>query len=133
MSRRVNAFASLGPVAEDRTAPRATIRLPRRISVRALLARGLPLTVRMDEAAQVTATIWLGRRPSGFGFLTRDTPGVVNWRETGTSDLRDNILLSAPARAALRRAVGRRVRITIGVNDLKGNRRQFARTARLTR
>ena len=132
MSRRLDAFASLGTVAEDRTAPRATVRLPRTISVRALLARGLPLTVRMDEAAQVTATIWLGRRPSAFGFLTRDTPGVVDMREN-ISDKYDNIVITAPARAALRRAVGRRVRITIGVNDLKGNRRQFARTARLTR
>ena len=35
----------------------------------------------MDEAAQVTATLWLGRRPTAFGFLTRDTPGVVDMRE----------------------------------------------------
>jgi hypothetical protein len=133
MGRRLNAFASLGRVAEDRTDPRATVRLPRTISVRALLARGLPLSVKVNEAAQVTATIYLGGRWLGFGFLTRDTPGVVDMREDRTSEFYDNIILSARARAILRRAVGRRVLVTIKVSDLKSNRRQFARTARLTR
>ncbi len=123
--RRIDAFASLGRVAEDRKPARATVRLPRAISVRALLARGLPLSVESDEAAQVTASIRLGGRPTGFGFLTRDIPGVF--------DLRKSFSLRARERAALRRAVGRRVRVLIGVNDLKGNRRRLERTARLTR
>ena len=125
-ARRLNLFASLGRVAEDRTAPRATVRVPKRISVRTLVDRGLPVSVRSSEAAQVTATLWLGGRPAMFTVVNRDTPGVLDLRQ---SFLRPR----AGERAALRRGVGRRVRVVIGVNDLKGNTRRFARIARLTR
>jgi len=123
--RRIDAFASLGRVAEDRTPPRATVRLARTLSVRALLARGLPLSVEADEAAQVTTSIRLGDRPVGFGLANRDTPGVFN--------LRKSFFLRAAERAALRRAVGRRVRVLVGVNDGKRNSRRFERIVRLTR
>ncbi|HYI17877.1 MAG TPA: DUF4394 domain-containing protein [Solirubrobacteraceae bacterium] len=124
--RRVNLFASLGRVADDHTAPRATVRVPRTISVRALIARGLPVSAKVNEACQVTATLWLGGRPAVFLFAGRDMPGVV--------DLRQSFFRSrASERATLRRGVGRRVRVVIGVNDLKGNTRRFTRTARLAR
>jgi hypothetical protein len=124
-SRRLTTFASLGRVAADRTPPRATVRFPGTMSVRSLLARGLPVRVRTNEAAQVTASLRLGGRSLGFGFVTRDTPGVV--------DLHEGVVLRAGDRAVLRRSVGRRVRILVGVNDLKGNARRFAATALLTR
>jgi hypothetical protein len=124
-ARRLKTFASLGHVAEDRTPPLATIRLPRTISVRALLTRGLPGWVRSSEAAQVSASMRLGGRQLGFGFATRDTPGIVK--------LRHALVLRAGDRAVLRRSVGRRVRILVGMNDLKGNTRNVAATARLTR
>ena len=125
ISRRIEAFAALGRVADDRTPPRVTLRLPRTIAVRTLLARDLPLSLRSDEAAQVTVSLWLGGRQVGFGLTGRDTPGVL------TVD--DTLLVNVRQRAALRRAVGRRLRISIGVNDQKGNIRRLVRTARLTR
>jgi hypothetical protein len=48
-------------------------------------------------------------------------------------ELRRSISLSTGDRAVLRRSVGRRVRILVGLNDFKGNTRSFAATARLTR
>ena len=123
--RRVNAFASLGRVGEDRTPPRATVRFPRTLSVRRLIARGLPLTVDSAEGGQVFASIRLGDRPVGFGIANRDTPGVFN--------LRNSFFFRAAERAVLRRAVGRRVRVLVGVSDGKRNSRRFERTARLTR
>ena len=125
ISRRIEAFAALGRVADDRTPPRVTLRVPRTMSVRTLLARDLPLSLRSDEAAQVTVWLWLGGRQVGFGLTGRDTPGVF--------EVDDTLLVNARQRAALRRAVGRRVRISIAVNDQKGNIRRLARTARLTR
>jgi len=124
-TRRLRTFASLGAVPDDRTPPRATVRFPRTISVRTLLGRGLPGSVRTNEAAQISASLRLGGRPIGFGFVTRDTPGTVN--------LRRSITLRTGDRAVLRRSAGRRVRILVGVNDLKGNTRSFAATALLTR
>jgi hypothetical protein len=125
LSRRIEAFAALGRVADDRTPPQVILRLPRTIAVRTLLARDLPLSLRSDEAAQVTVSLWLGGRQVGFGLTGRDTPGVF--------EIRDTLLVNVRQRAALRRAVGRRVRITISVNDEKGNIRRLVRTARLTR
>lgn len=123
--RRLDTFAALGRVAEDSTAARATVRLPRTLSVRRLLSSGLPLTVTSSEAAQVTASVRLGPRSVGFGFLNRDIPGRFAFGK--------EIFFGRTDRAALRRSVGRRVRVLIGVNDLKGNRRRLEATARLTR
>lgn len=123
--RRVQTFAALGRVADDRTAPQVVLRVPRTISVRALLAGDLPLSLRSDEAAEVTVSLWLGGRQVGFAATGRDTPGVL--------DVEDTVLTSPRERAALRRAVGRRVRILIRVSDQKGNSRRLARSARLTR
>ena len=123
--RRITAFASLGRVAEDRTRPHVTVRIPRTISLRTLLDRDLPLSIRSDEAGQATVALWLGARRAGYARTGRDTPGAF--------DVNESVELSASEEVRLRRAVGRRVRFVIDVNDLKGNTRQLARTARLTR
>lgn len=124
-ARRIAAFAALGRVAEDRTPPRVTVRVPRAVSLRTLLDRDLPLSLRSDEAAQVTVSLWLGRNPAGYARSGRDTPGAF--------DFNVSIALGAGEEARLRRAVGRRLRFVISVNDQKGNIRQLARSARLTR
>ena len=121
--RRLATFAALGGARPDRTPPRARVSLPRRISARALLAGRLPLRVRTDEAAQVTVSIAVGGGPAAFTFETRDTPGLLRFTHLG---------LTARERARIQRGVGRRLRITLGLNDLKGNRRTLVRSARLT-
>jgi hypothetical protein len=122
--RRINTFAALGRVAADRTRPEIRVRLPRRISARALLARKLPLRVRSDEAAQLTVSLQVAERPAGFAFETRDTPG----------DFRVHYYApSARERRNIRAGVGRRLRLRIRIHDLKGNRRSLLRTVRLTR
>ena len=123
--RRVATIAALGRIPDDRTPPRVTLRVPRTISVRALFSRDLPLSIRSDEGAQVTVSLWLGGRQVGFGLTGRDTPGRF--------DVNNTLLVSKREKAALRRGVGRRVRILVGVNDQKGNIRRLARSARLTR
>jgi hypothetical protein len=44
-----------------------------------------------------------------------------------------NFSVSSRDRAWVRRHVGRRIRLVMGVNDLKRNRRSVVRTARLVR
>jgi hypothetical protein len=122
--RRLQTFAYLGTVPDDRTPPRVRVRVPRRLSVRALLEHRLPLRVRSDEAAQVTVSLRLAAGTAGFGFVTRDTPGVF---ELARFDV------VGRERRRLRAAVGRRGRVVVVVNDLKGNRRRLVRTVRLTR
>jgi hypothetical protein len=122
--RRLTTFAALGAARLDRTPPRLRATLPRRISAAALLDRRLPLLVRSDEAGQVTASLHVAGGPAGFTFETRDTPGRFRFT---------HFALSRRDKRRIRQGVGRRIRIRIGLNDLKGNRRTVVRTARLTR
>jgi hypothetical protein len=121
--RRLTTFASLGGVPADRTKPTIRVRLPRRVSARGLIERVLPLRVRSDEAAQVTVSISVGGRPALFTFETRDTPGTFRYT---------HFALTRREQRRVRAGVGRRIRLTISVNDLKGNRRTVVRTARLS-
>jgi hypothetical protein len=122
--RRLTTFAALGPAVPDRAAPRAHVTLPRRISVAALLDHRLPLLVRSNEAGQVTASMQVGGKQAGFTFETRDTPGVFRFTHFAL-DKRDQ--------RRIRAGVGHRLRLRIGINDLKGNHRRVVRTALLTR
>jgi hypothetical protein len=122
--RRLTTFTAIGAVARDRTKPTIRVRVPRRLSLAALLDHRLPVQVRSSEAGQVTVSLRVGGKSSGFGFATRDTPGafaLTNFDVVGRE------------RARLRHGVGGRVQVSIGVSDLKGNRRRIIRTVRLTR
>jgi len=122
--RRLTTFAALGAVRADRTPPRVQARLGRTVSARNLLRNQIPLLVRSSEAGQVTLSLRVGGESVGFTFATRDTPGRFAFT---------NFLLARRDVAVVRRGIGRTVRFVVGVNDLKGNRRTFVRTARLTR
>jgi hypothetical protein len=122
--RRMTTIAALGPAAPDHRAPRIHVTLPKRLSVAALLDRRLPLLVRSDKAGQVTASMQVGGKLSGFTFETRDTPGVFRFTHFAL-DKRD--------RRRIRAGIGHHLRLRIGVNDLKGNHRRVVRTALLTR
>jgi hypothetical protein len=119
----MSTIAALGKTRPDRTAQRAKVTMPRRISVAALLESRLPLLVRSNEAAQITASMEVAGKSTGFTFETRDTPGLFRFTHFAP-DKRD-------ARR-IRRGVGARIRFRIGINDLKGNHRTVVRTARLT-
>jgi Domain of unknown function (DUF4394) len=123
--RRIVTVGAIETVPEDTTAPRASITVPRRMSVRRLLARrSVPVAVRLSEAAQLTVSLRVGRRVTGLGFRSRDVPARHSRME---------VFLSARDRRALRAAVGRRIRVVISTNDFKGNGRSITRSTRLTR
>jgi hypothetical protein len=127
MSRRLDAFASLGSAPADRAAPRASARLARTVSARRLLARSglrFPLSVRCSEACQVTVSLRLRSGRAGFGLASRDTPGAVSPQY---------FFVQGAERTRVRRGVGERIRVVIGVNDFKGNRRGITRSIRLVR
>jgi hypothetical protein len=122
--RRIDTFTALGPVARDRTPARARFRVPRKVSVRALLRRRvLPVEVDSSEAGQVTLGMQVRGRSVGFTFDTRDTPGRFRFTD---------FVFSQRFKARIRAGVGARLRLRIRVNDLKGNDRRVIRTVRLT-
>jgi hypothetical protein len=124
--RRIDAIAALGEVADDRTPPRTSITVPRRMSVRRLAANGrLPITVRSNEAGQAIFSLRVGEDDRiGFGFTSRDTPGAFQ---------QISLFVNARDRTLLRRSVGRRARLVITVNDFAGNGRSVIRPTRLVR
>ncbi len=100
------------------------MRLGRSVSVRALLEDRLPLSIGCAEACEISLSLEAGGENVGLGFELRDTP------QTGAVEV---VLVHARKRSRLRAAVGRRIRVVATVNDLKGNNRKVARTARLVR
>ena len=100
------------------------MRLARSVSVHALLEDRLPLRVGCAEACQISLSLQAGGEIVGLGYELRDTP------QTGAVEV---VLVYARKRNRLRAAVGRRIRVVATINDLKGNSRKVARTARLVR
>jgi hypothetical protein len=129
LSQRITTFVSIGQVPEDRTPPRVRVRLPRRVTTRQLFSGRPPLHVQCSESCQITLSLRVGGRRVGFGFGTRNTPGTVRFTDRRMA----NFSVSSRDRAWVRRHVGRRIRLVMGVNDLKRNRRSVVRTARLVR
>ena len=122
--RRLVTFTSIGTVPDDHTAPKVRVTGPRRVSVRALIDHRVPLAVRTSEAGQLTVSLRIAGRSVGFGFATRDSPGVFG---------AGSFFATSKERRRLRAHVGRRAQVVVGINDLKGNRRRVVRTVRLTR
>jgi hypothetical protein len=122
--RRITTFADLGPVPDDHKAPKLHVTVPRRISLRALFDHRVALKVRSNEAGQITMSVRVNGKSAGFGFATRDTPGVFDVTNFGAV---------GKERGRLRSAVGGHVRVSIGASDLKHNHVRVVRTVRLTR
>ena len=122
--RRITTFAALGAVRADRRLSPFRVRVPRRISARDLLDRKLPVRARLGEAGQLTISLEVAGRPAGFAFETRDTPGDFRVRYYQPS---------ARERRNILAGVGRRLRLRISLNDLKGNRQASIRVVRLVR
>lgn len=122
--QRLTTFVSLGHVADDTAGPRMRVTGRSRVSVRGLLEHLLPLRVKVSEGAYVSVSLRIGGRHVGSGSGIRDTPGTVPLR---------GFYVRPKERTRLRRSVGRRARLVITANDLKGNDRKVTRTVRLTR
>jgi Domain of unknown function (DUF4394) len=122
--RRLTTFADLGQVPDDRTAPRIRVKLPRRLSARALLRHRIPLRVRSSEAGQVTVSLRVAGKSAGFGFDTRDTPGEFGF---------ENFRVVGKERTLLRGGVGGRVQVVIRATDFKRKHTRVVRTVRLAR
>jgi hypothetical protein len=123
-ARRLTTFTSVGSVPDDHAAPKVRVTAPRLISVRALLDHRVPIKVRSSEAGQATISLRIAGHSIGFGFATRDTPGVMSVTNFG---------FTAKERRRVRADIGRRAQVSVGISDLKGNRRRVIRTVRLTR
>jgi hypothetical protein len=114
------ALAADGPVADDKTPPKATISgtvLRRHVAGKRSYFGGL--RVKVNEPGQTVASIRLKGKVVGFGLASADTAGTLR--------------LDFGSSAALRRAAAahRRVLVHITVNDWAGNKRIYERAVRL--
>jgi hypothetical protein len=121
---RLVALAADGPVADDRTAPKATVSgtvLKRHVIDKRSYFGGLH--VKVNEPGQTIASIRLKGKVVGFALATADTAGTLAL-EFGSSKR---------WAAALRRAAAahRRVLVHLTVNDWAGNTRIYERAVRL--
>jgi hypothetical protein len=124
MSVKLVALAADGPVADDRTAPKATISgtvLTRHVVGKSSYFRGL--RVKVNEPGQTLASIRLKGKVVTFGLATADTAGTLAL-EFGSSKR---------AAATLRRAAAAhwRALVHITVKDWAGNKRIYERAVSL--
>lgn len=125
LMRRMRTFAAVGPVADDTRAPRLSVRLPPKLPVRALLASRLPLRASVSEGALVNVEVRLGNVVLAEGAASTDVAGRVVFPTF--------FVRSTETARALRRSVGRRVRLRFVVADWAGNLSVASRTVQLTR
>jgi Domain of unknown function (DUF4394) len=126
--RQLVAIADDGPVANDKSAPKATLSghtLKRHVSKGQALGRAYytGLNVTSKEAGQVVGSVRLRGDIVGFTIATRDTAGT--FKLEFASNKKDD--------AALRRAARdhRKVLVHLSVNDFAGNKHVFDRSMRL--
>lgn len=106
------------PAPADTTAPDAAVSLPERRTLTAILARGLPITVRTSEAGQATAS--LRYRGRAIGSARRSFTGPGRRRVT--------VKLTRSGRRALRHARRARLQLVAIVTDAAGNKRTLRRS-----
>jgi hypothetical protein len=121
---RIDALAAEGPVADDRTAPIATLTgrvLHRQVGSRSAVWAGL--RIKTSEGGQTVGSMRLNGRVVGFGLVTRFSAGSAAM-EFGSSK---------KSATALRRAARahRRVVVHLTVRDWAGNKRIYDRSLRL--
>jgi plastocyanin len=105
------------PTPADTTAPTATMSLPNRRTLTAILARGLRITVRTSEAGQATASLRYRGRTIGSARRSFTAPG----RRRVTIKL-------TRSRRVLRTARRARLQLVVIVADAAGNKRTLRHT-----
>jgi plastocyanin len=106
------------PAPADTTAPDAAISLPKRRTLTAILARGLPITIRANEAGQATASLRYRGRAIGRARRSFTSPGRH----------RVTVKLTRSGRRALRNARRARLQLIVIITDTAGNKRTLRRT-----
>jgi len=121
---RLDALTADGPVADDKTAPKATFSgTVLRREVKRGYAFWTGLRVNTNEGGQTVASIRLNGKVAGFGLVTLDSAG------SGRLDFGANKKYGA----ALRRgaAAHRRVVVHLAVHDWAGNKHIYDKVLRL--
>jgi hypothetical protein len=126
MFERLDAIAADGPVADDKTPPKATISgkaLHRKVNKRGD-AYWSGLTVKTNEGGQTLASIRLKGKVAGMALTTLERAGSAHLQFGANRKYR----------AALRRAAAahRRVVVHVTVNDWAGNKHIYDRAIRLS-
>jgi Cu/Ag efflux protein CusF len=126
--RQLVAIADDGPVADDKSAPKATLSghtLKRHVTKGQGLGQALytGLNVKSNEAGQVVGSVRLRGDIVGFTIATRDTAGT--FKLEFASNKKDDAALRRAARAHLK------VLVHLSVNDFAGNKHVFDRSMRL--
>jgi hypothetical protein len=117
--RDIDAIAATGAVADDTTAPRASVTIPRQSVRDALRTHGIVADVTSSEPGQSVMSVF-GGQVRGLGLLTADVAG------------RHRIVVRMSA-AKIRAAAGRRLRVHLAVHDWANNTKTIDTAVRLTR
>lgn len=121
---RVVAAATQGTDGADRKPPRVTLTVPRRVTLRALLAKGLTVTARADEPSRFDCEL-RGRAASArvaappFNLVL----GRATVRRATTTRLRLRV-----SRKLIGRSKPRRVQVRLTATDAAGNQRVVTRS-----
>jgi hypothetical protein len=118
--QQLDAIAATGTVADDTTAPRATVRIPKQDVRSAVKRRGFIAIVTTNEPGQTVMSARLGRAYRGFGFATTVKDGELR-------------VLAYEKQASIRKLAGKRLRLHIAVHDFAGNTKQIDRYFTLAR
>jgi hypothetical protein len=116
----VDAIAATGTVADDTTAPKATITIPRQSVRQALKNHGFTVIVDSNEGGQTVGSARVGKAYRGFGLLTTENGG------------RHKIIMYSKL-SQIRAAAGHRIRVHLAVHDYAGNVKQLDQWFRLAR
>jgi hypothetical protein len=117
---QLDAIAATGTVADDTTAPTATVRIPRQTVRDAVRHRGFVAVVQTSEPGQTVMSARLGGKYKGFGFGTAIERGELR-------------VLASEKQASIRKLAGKRLRLHIAVHDWAGNTKTIDRYFTLSR
>jgi hypothetical protein len=118
---RLDAIAATGTVADDKTAPRATVRVPTQSVRDALRRRGFLAIVTTNEPGQTVMSARLGTKYRGFGFATAIRGG---------HELR---VIASERQSSIRKLAGKRLTLHLAIHDWAGNTKLVDRSFTLRR
>lgn len=126
---------AVAPPAVDRSPPKVSMTLPRRPSLRSVLARGLRIRVVCSEACAIKAELQISRAAARLiGLSTRGSKmvvvgrGAVALRPAGRRAI--TVRFTAKARKALRRLRQPRLTLRLTATDAVGNRKTLTTTVK---